>query len=112
MTFPRYSVFKNADPALTIYDEERYRFVKVHKKVNHKGKPCEKYYWRVNLCDDEGKYHDVFLHVLKAKTYIPNPDDKKFVDHINGNTLDNDISNLRWCSTKENEQKSWVSEYK
>ena len=43
--FPRYSIFKNSDPYLTVFDEEGKRFVKVHKQVSNKGKTWEKYYW-------------------------------------------------------------------
>lgn len=42
------------------------------------------------------------LHRLVAKAFIPNPENKPCIDHINTIRTDNRIENLRWVSHKEN----------
>lgn len=58
-------------------------------------------YWQVNLHKD-GVQKTEKIHQLVAKTFIPNPENKPHIDHINTIRTDNRVENLRWCTAKEN----------
>ncbi len=49
------------------------------------------------------------VHRLVAITFVDNPDDKPFVDHIDNDRTNNNVINLRWCTNKENLQNSKLS---
>ena len=52
-----------------------------------------------------GKYLSIgsfFIHRAVAELFIPNPENKPYVDHINTVTTDNRAENLRWVTHKEN----------
>lgn len=43
------------------------------------------------------------IHRVIATAFIPNPENKGFVNHKNGNKLDNSVENLEWMTKSENE---------
>ena len=49
-----------------------------------------------------GKKKNLPLHRIIATAFIDNPDGKPCVNHIDENKLNNDLSNLEWCTVKEN----------
>ena len=61
----------------------------------------EKGYSRVSLYID-GAQKNCFVHRLVAEAFIPNPDNKPYVDHISGVKSDNSETNLRWVTNSEN----------
>ena len=58
-------------------------------------------YLRVVLCKDF-KNKNRFVHVLVAKAFIPNPDNKPQVNHIDGDKTNNRVENLEWMTCSEN----------
>ena len=60
-------------------------------------------YIRIGLTKDKKRYQKQ-LHRLLAEHFIPNPNNKSCVDHINQDRHDNRLENLRWATTSENGQ--------
>ena len=60
-------------------------------------------YYVITLCKD-GKPKNFLIHRLIAQGFIPNPDNKPLIDHMNRNTQDNRIENLRWATRSENDR--------
>lgn len=58
-------------------------------------------YYRVRLCVDKIKYSRS-VHRLVAEAFIPNPESKPEVNHMDGNRLNNELSNLDWVTKQEN----------
>lgn len=48
------------------------------------------------------KRQDKYIHRLVAEYFLPNPENKNQVDHINCIRNDNRVENLRWVTNKEN----------
>lgn len=56
---------------------------------------------RVNLWKD-GKAETWLVHRLVANAFIPKLEGKDYINHIDGNRLNNHVSNLEWCDHTEN----------
>lgn len=75
--------------------------------INNSGYEC------VTL-SKKGQRKHYLVHRLVAKAFIPNPDDKPEVNHIDGNKFNNCKDNLEWVTSAENKQharQSGLAEY-
>lgn len=61
----------------------RYSFVTLQSRVNHR---------------------QTSVHRLVAETFLPDPDSKEQVNHIDGDTTNNSVTNLEWVTPSQNIQ--------
>ena len=73
-----------------------------NNKTNKLLKPCIKGgYSNISLKNGPIK-KSLKIHRVVALSFIPNPENKPYVDHKNNIRDDNRIDNLRWATIKEN----------
>ena len=58
-------------------------------------------YGYVTMCA-HGQTHSATIHSLVARAFIPNPENKPEVNHIDGNKHNNCVENLEWVTRAEN----------
>ena len=91
-------VIINGNTIKTYYVSNLGRFKNSSGIISKNTKPCLSGYYVVAI--DNITYR---LHRIIALTFIDNPENKEQVNHIDGNKLNNSVSNLEWVTNKENQ---------
>lgn len=89
--YPNYLITENGK----VYSNNYGRITRLRTHINRGG------YERIGLCRD-GKTKMFLIHDLVAKAFLPNPNNKPFINHKDENKLNNNVNNLEWCNSKEN----------
>ena len=87
--YETYYIFKNGN----VYNTKTKILLKPFKKADG--------YMSISLSKN-GKSKLFLLHVLVAKAFIYNKENKPIINHKDGNKTNNDISNLEWVTESEN----------
>lgn len=88
--FSKYAI--TTDGRVWSYFRNRFLIPKIHR--------CR--YKFVRLQSDNGIWKNYYIHRLVALMFIPTRSTSLQIDHIDGNKFNNDVSNLRWVSNREN----------
>lgn len=59
-------------------------------------------YWTVTMRSNSGKFLKRSVHRLLMLAFVPNPEGKAHVNHIDGDKTNNNMDNLEWATPKEN----------
>lgn len=89
--YREYTLFNH----LTKRENKRIVKEKILKGTTNKG------YKRICLTKNK-KEKNLHIHRLVAEAFIPNPQNKPFINHIDGNKQNNCVDNLEWCDCDEN----------
>lgn len=89
------------NPMYLIYSDGR-----IFSKISNKflKLPLDRYgYNKASLSVEKRRVYKT-AHRLVAETFIPNPENKPQINHIDGNKQNNFVENLEWCTNNENIQ--------
>ena len=65
-------------------------------------------YHRISYYEPETKKtRCLMVHRVVAMKYLPNPENKEEVNHIDGNKSNNSVSNLEWVTRSQNHQHAY-----
>lgn len=88
-----------------LYYNRKYKGQIIKPHLTHKG------YCAIGVTKNN-KHKNFSVHRLVAKAFIPNPENKPEVNHIDGNKQNNMVNNLEWCTRSENLKHAYNSKLK
>lgn len=95
--YPKYKIYRNG-----VVQKLDNKIIKLSINNN---------YICLSLININDRKSSVRLHRLLALAFIPNPDNKPIVDHIDNNTLNYKLKNLRWATSAENNRNQSIIGY-
>lgn len=94
-------IWKDAHNFEGLYQVSNLGRIKNSKGLIMKQRISKDGYVRIALFKN-GKYKVTYVHILVAIAFIPNPHNKKEVNHIDANKSNNVVTNLEWVTRSEN----------
>ena len=92
---------RSVDRHVPTFNGRRFSKGKMKDFKHDKDGYCVVHLYRNQKCDSS------YVHRVVAKSFIPNPENKPQVNHIDGIKTNNTIENLEWCTGLENCHHSW-----
>lgn len=94
--YPKYTIYSNG----TIFSDYTGKFLCTTNRSRG---------YNLATLTNQGEKKSFTVHRLVAKHFIPNPENKKEVNHINGIKTDNRVDNLEWVTSSENKKHAYKS---
>ena len=87
-----------------VYSDKRHPRRRLRTWIDSKGN-----YENIHLINNNGEKKTFLVHRLVAIAFIPNPDNLPEVNHKDKNKQNNNVTNLEWCTRKENLEHSYTT---